>query len=369
MKILVTGSNGFIGKNLVAQLKNLGFNEIYEFDRESSYEELVQYTQNCDFIFHLAGVNRPQNDDEFITGNLELTKLIINLLISNNNKCPIVISSSIQAELDNKYGISKLLAEKDAIEYAEKYNVVLKIFRLPNVFGKWCRPNYNSVVATFCNNIANNLPISINNSESELNLVYIDDVVENFIESLQCKISVGSYYHNIDKTYNIKLGELAQLIKSFDESRLNFNLINLKNEFNKKLYSTYLSYLPENGFSYKAIENKDGRGSFTELFKMDEYGQISVNVTKSGITKGNHWHNTKVEKFIVVSGTGIIRFRKIGTNDVIEYKVSSECFEIIDIPVGYTHSIENTGISDLVTIMWANEKFNKNNPDTYFLEV
>ncbi|MEG0283037.1 MAG: capsular polysaccharide biosynthesis protein CapF [Clostridia bacterium] len=369
MKILVTGAKGFIGKNLIYELKNRGYNDIIEYDINSKIEELDYITKDCDFVFHLAGVNRPENTDEFMKGNFGFTSILLEKLKQNNNKCTILITSSIQALLDNPYGKSKKAGEDLMLEYEKETGAKSLVYRLPNVFGKWCRPNYNSAVATFCNNIANDLPVQINDPNVQMNLVYIDDVVNQFIEALNGSENRIDNYCSIPVTHSIKLGEIAELLNSFKESRNNLFLPNVGNEFTKKLYSTYLSYLPETNFSYPVKMNIDERGSFTELFKTINNGQVSVNISKPGIIKGNHWHNTKNEKFIVVSGQGIIRFRKIGTDSIIEYKVSGDKLEVIDIPIGYTHNIENIGNENMVTIMWVNEIFDKEKPDTYFLEV
>ncbi len=369
MKILVTGAKGFVGKNLVAELKNRGYSEIYECDINTTDEQLSQYTKNCEFVFHLAGVNRPEKEEDFMKGNFGFTSILLDKLKQNNNKSPILITSSIQAELDNPYGKSKKAGEDLMFEYSKETGAKVYVYRLTNLFGKWSRPNYNSVVATFCNNIAHNLPIKINDPEVTLNLAYIDDVLNEFINAMNGKASLKDNYGYIPITHTVKLGEIAELINKFKKSRDNLQIPNMKNEFEKKLYSTYLSYLPENEFSYPVKMNIDNRGSFTELFKTEERGQVSVNISKPGIVKGNHWHHTKNEKFVVVSGKGIIRFRKIDSDEVIEYKVSGEKIEVVDIPCGYTHSIENIGDTDMVTIMWANEIFNPEKPDTYYMEV
>lgn len=369
MKILVTGAKGFIGKNLIVELKNRNYTEIYECDIDTTDEELEEYTKNCEFVFHLAGVNRPENQEEFMKGNFGFTSTLLEKLKKYNNKSAILITSSIQAELDNPYGKSKKAGEDLMFAYEKEFGAKVLVYRLPNVFGKWCRPNYNSAVATFCNNIARGLEVTVNDPNVMMNLVYIDDVVEEFIGALERKEHVEGKFGYITTVHKIKLGEIVELIRGFKKSRENLMLPNMKDEFGKKLYSTYLSYLPENEFSYLAKMNIDNRGSFTEILKTEERGQVSVNISKPGITKGNHWHHTKNEKFIVVSGTGKIKFRKIDSEEVIEYNVSGEKIEIIDIPVGYTHSIENTGDTDMVTIMWANEIFNPDKPDTYFLEV
>lgn len=369
MKILVTGAKGFVGKNLIAELKNRGYNEIYECDINTTSEELETYTKECEFVFHLAGVNRPEKEEEFMKGNFGFTSELLEKLKKNNNKSTIVITSSIQARLDNPYGRSKKAGEDLMFEYSQETGIKAIVYRLPNVFGKWCRPNYNSAVATFCNNIANDLPITVNDPNVIMNLVYIDDVVEEFIDALEGGEHIQEKFGYIPTVYTIKLGEIVKLIESFKESRKGLMLPNMEDEFSKKLYSTYLTYLPENQFNYELKMNIDNRGSFTEMFKTKERGQVSVNVSKPGITKGNHWHNTKNEKFIVVSGKAAIRFRKIDSDKVIEYIVSGDKIEAVDIPCGYTHNIENIGDTDLVTIMWANELFNPEKPDTYYMEV
>lgn len=369
MKVLVTGAKGFIGKNLIQELKHKDYIEIYECDIDTTQEELEEYTKKCEFVFHLAGVNRPENEEEFMKGNFGFTSKLLDLLELNNNKCPIMISSSIQAALDNPYGKSKKAGEDLIFEYGKRNNVKVLVYRFQNVFGKWCRPNYNSAIATFCHNIARNLSITVNDQEVIMNLIYIDDVVNELVNALEGKENKKNNYCQVEPVYTIKLGKIVELLNSFKESRENLQLPDVKDEFSKKLYSTYLSYLPENEFSYSLKNNIDDRGSFTEMLKTLERGQISVNISKPGIVKGNHWHNTKNEKFIVVSGKGVIRFRKVDSDRVIEYHVSGEKIEVVDIPVGYTHNIENTGDTDLVTIMWANEVFDPEKPDTYFLEV
>ena len=369
MKILVTGAKGFVGKNLVAELKNRGYNEIFECDIDTTSEELIYYTKNADFIFHLAGVNRPKNEEEFMKGNFGFTSVLLDTLRKNSNRSPILITSSIQAELDNPYGKSKKAGEDLMFSYAKETGAKVYVYRLTNLFGKWSKPNYNSVVATFCYNIAHNLPIKINDSNKTLNLAYIDDVLEEFINAMNNNASILNNYGYIPVTYTVKLGKIADLITQFRDSRRNLQIPNMKDEFEKKLYSTYLSYLPKNEFSYSVKMNIDNRGSFTELFKSEERGQVSVNIAKPGIVKGNHWHHTKNEKFVVVSGNGIIRFRKIDSDEIIEYKVSGEKIEVVDIPCGYTHNIENVGDTDMVTIMWANEIFDPEKPDTYYMEV
>lgn len=369
MKVLVTGAKGFIGKNLIQELKHKDDIDIYECDIDTTAKELEEFTQNCEFVYHLAGVNRPEKEEDFMKGNFGFTSKLLEMLEKNNNKCPVMISSSIQAALDNPYGKSKKAGEDLIFEYGKKNNVKVLVYRFQNVFGKWCRPNYNSAVATFCNNIARNLSITVNNPETIVNLIYIDDVVTELIKALECKENKKENYCFVEPVYKVELGKIVFLLKSFKTSRENLQLPDVKDEFSKKLYSTYLSYLPEDEFSYELKTSLDNRGSFTEMLKTQERGQISVNVSKPGIVKGNHWHNTKNEKFIVVSGKGVIRFRKVDSDKIIEYPVSGEKIEVVDIPVGYTHNIENTGDTDLVTIMWANEIFDPEKPDTYFLEV
>ena len=369
MKILVTGARGFVGKNLIAELKNKGYTDLYEFDRETDIALLDRYTQNCDFVFHLAGVNRPSDEREFMEGNYGFTSKLLGLLKKHNNRSPVLITSSIQAERDNPYGRSKKAGEDLLFNYSKETGREVLVYRLPNLFGKWSRPNYNTVVATFSHNIARNLDIQINDPEAELVLCYIDDVLEEFLRALKGNPTKLDDYCVVAVTHNIKLGQLAETIRSFKESRNNLNVPNMENELTKKLYSTFLSFLPEDEFSYELRMNYDHRGSFTEFIRTPDRGQVSVNVSKPGIVKGNHWHHTKNEKFLVVSGTGVIRFRNIDSKEIIEYYVSGEKMEVINIPPGYTHNIANLGNTDMVTIMWANECFDPEKPDTYILEV
>ncbi|MDU3194799.1 MAG: NAD-dependent epimerase/dehydratase family protein [Clostridium perfringens] len=369
MKILVTGAKGFIGKNLVSTLDREDKYEIICIDRENSKEELEKGVLNSDFIVHLAGINRPKNEEEFFEGNTGLTEEIIEILKKNNKNTSILITSSIQADLDNAYGQSKKGSEEALIKYMADTKGNVFIFRLPNVFGKWCRPNYNSAIATFCHNIARGEEVWISDPSKEMTLVYIDDVVRNIKNVIDNEENYIPGYQNVDIEHKATLGEIVDLINSFKESRKSLMIPNMENELTKKLYSTYLSYLPENDFSYLLKMNVDNRGSFTEFIKSKDRGQVSVNISKPGITKGNHWHDTKNEKFLVVSGEGVIRFRKVDSEEIIEYKVSGEKLEVVDIPVGYTHSIINTGERDMVTIMWVNEIFNPEKPDTIYLEV
>jgi UDP-2-acetamido-2,6-beta-L-arabino-hexul-4-ose reductase len=369
MKILVTGAKGFIGKNLIAELRNQKYTDILEYTRETPPTLLDEYCKEADFVFNLAGVNRPKDQSEFMDGNYGFTSILLETLKKHRNNCPVMTSSSIQAELDNPYGISKKAGEDLLLEYGKETGTEVIVYRFPNVFGKWCRPNYNSAVATFCYNIAHDLPITINDPNVVMNLVYIDDVMEELISLLNGnKNSVGGFYE-VPVVHTITLGEIVDLICFFKKSREERSIPNMSNSFTKKLYSTYLSYLPEEQFSYDLKMNVDQRGSFTEFIKTPDRGQVSVNISKPGVTKGNHWHHTKNEKFLVVSGKGVIRFRKIGSDEVIEYLVSGDKMKVVDIPTGYTHNIENLGDTDMVTIMWANECFDPEKPDTYYLEV
>ncbi len=380
MKILITGAKGFVGKNLVASLKNIRDGkdkttvidpamEIFEFDIDTEPELLEGYCKEADFVFHLAGVNRPQNEAEFMEGNFGFTSTLLGLLEKHKNVCPVMISSSIQAALDNPYGRSKKAGEDLMFDYGKRTGAKVLVYRFPNLFGKWCRPNYNSVIATFCHNVAYGLPIQVNDPAVVLNLVYIDDLVQEMLCALQGKAHEKDGYAYVPTVHEVTLGRIAELIVSFKESRDTKAVPDMEDAFSKKLYSTYLSYLPTDAFSYPLKMNVDDRGSFTEILRTADRGQVSVNISKPGITKGNHWHHTKNEKFVVVSGKGVIRFRKIDSDEVIEYFVSGDEIEVVDIPCGYTHNIENLGDTDMVTIMWCNECFDPNKPDTYFLEV
>lgn len=382
MNILVTGAKGFIGRNLVATLQNIQQKKdrsfefenditIFEYDVDTDEALLDLYCKNTDFIFHLAGVNRPQNREEFKMGNCDFTEKVLALLRKYHKQCPIVLSSSIQAELDNDYGKSKRMAEDFIFSYAKEMCVPVYVYRFPNVFGKWCRPNYNSVVATFCYNIANELPIQINDPNTEMTLVYIDDLISELLAALSGTKVIGSDgFCKVDVCHKVKLGKIAELLYEFQQSRETKYIPDMtEGSFSKKLYATYLSYLPRDAFSYPLKMNVDERGSFTELLKTEDRGQVSVNISKPGITKGEHWHHTKNEKFIVVSGKALIQFRKIDEDEMIEYHVSGDKIEVVDIPTGYTHNIINEGDGDLVTVMWCNECFNPKKPDTYSLKV
>ncbi|PKM70149.1 MAG: capsular biosynthesis protein [Firmicutes bacterium HGW-Firmicutes-19] len=369
MKILVTGAQGFIGKNLIAELKNRKYSEIYEFDKDTDFSLLNEYCAQAEFVFHLAGVNRPENPSEFMEGNFGFTSELLTLLKKHNNTCPIMISSSIQAELENPYGLSKRAGEDLLVKYSEETNSKVLIYRFPNVFGKWSRPNYNSAIATFCHKISRDEEIAVNDPNVIMKLVYIDDVVKELCNALLGKENVVGRFCEVQTVHTVTLGKIVELLYSFKLSRDNREVPYLSDAFTKKLYSTYLSFLPKDKFSYPLKMNVDQRGSFTEFIKTPDRGQVSVNISKPGITKGNHWHHTKNEKFLVVSGIGVIRFRTLDTNEIVEYNVSGDKLEVVDIPPGYTHNIENLGDADLITIMWANEAFDPNNPDTFFLEV
>jgi UDP-2-acetamido-2,6-beta-L-arabino-hexul-4-ose reductase len=369
MNILVTGAKGFLGKNLIAELKNRNYKNIKEYDIDTKPELLDKYCKEADFVFHLAGVNRPEKKEEFMKGNFGFTSVLLDSLKKYKNSCPVMISSSIQAELENPYGKSKKAGEDLLFIYSKETGAKVLVYRFPNVFGKWCKPNYNSAIATFCHNIAHDLSITVNDPNVVMNLVYIDDVIQELIRALEGKENKKGNFCEVPINYTITLGEVVDLLYSFKESRHTLSIPDMADDFEKKLYSTYLSYLPVKNFSYSLKMNQDQRGSFTELIRTTDRGQVSVNISKPGITKGNHWHHKKNEKFIVVQGKGIIRFRKINTDSVIEYPVNGDKIEVVDIPPGYTHNIENLGNTDMVTIMWANEPFDPENPDTYYEEV
>lgn len=388
MKILITGAKGFVGKNLVENLKNIRDGkdrvhklpsdlEIFEYDIDNTEEELKEFCKRADFVFNLAGVNRPKDNSEFMKGNFGFGEKLLNLLKKYKNNCPVMLSSSVQATLEGRYagseyGKSKLVGEELFKTYGKETGARVLIYRFPNLFGKWCRPNYNSAVATFCNNIANNLPIQVNDRNTELDLVYIDDLVEELLRAVnesETKDEKGYCY--VPEVHHVTLGEIVDLLYEFKESRKNLFIPNMaEGSFSKKLYSTYLSYLDPKDFSYSLKMNEDNRGSFTEIVKSIDRGQVSINISKPEITKGQHWHNTKNEKFLVVAGEGIIQLRKIGTDEIVEYKVNGKEMTVVDMIPGYTHNIINTSKTEnLVTVMWCNECFNPEKPDTYFEEV
>ena len=376
MNILITGANGFVGKNLIARLKSVHHSDItngnmrlLKYDIDTDPALLEGFCRDAGFIFHLAGVNRPQNPAEFMEGNFGFTSTLLGTLRRLGNACPIIISSSTQAELDNDYGRSKKAGEELIFDYGRETGAPVLVYRFTNVFGKWCRPNYNSAAATFCHNIARGLPVTVNDPEAEVRLLYIDDLVDELLRALNGNPTRDGEYCVAPVDYTVKLGSLTGMLYSFRDSRKDLSIPDMSDDFTKKLYAAYLSYLPEHEFFYPLKMNIDERGSFTEFIRTPERGQVSVNVSKPGITKGNHWHDTKNEKFLVVSGEGIIRFRAIGGDEMIEYRVSGEKLEAMDIPPGYTHSIENTGDGDMVTIMWANECYDPQRPDTIFETV
>lgn len=395
MKVLVTGAKGFVGKNLVCALNNLKdgkdrtrpnikIDEVYEYDIDSNISELDEYCKNADFVFNLAGVNRPKDPEEFKKGNFGFASTLLETLKKYGNKCPVMISSSIQATLigryDGEYGRSKRDGENLLFDYANKTGAKVLVYRFPNLFGKWCRPNYNSAVATFCNNVANDLPITINDRSTELELLYIDDLVYEMFDALEgeehrCEFDGLTAVENengkfcfVPTTHRVTLGEISDLLEKFKSQPISLLMPEIpNNSFAKKLYSTYLSYLPKEKVAFPLKMNVDQRGSFTELLKTEKCGQFSVNISKPGITKGQHWHNSKWEFFIVVSGHGLIQERKIGTDEVIEFEVSGDKIEAVHMLPGYTHNIINLSETEnLVTVMWANEQFDPNRPDTFF---
>lgn len=369
MRVLVTGANGFVGRNLCVDLARREGLELFRYDVDSEPGELDVALRQADIIFHLAGVNRPQNPEEFSTGNTGLTDLICCKLIDLKRKPKIVLASSIQAALDNPYGASKRAAEDVLKNYADRTDASAVVHRFRNLFGKWCRPNYNSVTATFCHNIAHDLPIQISNPANVVDLTYIDDVVAALAAELSSSDAGVFKMAEPLVSYQTTLGELAALIRSFRDQRKTLLLPDFSNPFVKALYSTYLTYLEPDDFAYTLDIKTDNRGSLAECIKTTSAGQIFISRTKPGITRGNHYHHTKTEKFIVVQGEALIRFRHITTDQVIEIRVRGEQYKVVDIPPGYTHSIENVGSDELVTLFWANEMFNPAKPDTVFLPV
>ncbi|MCQ2441182.1 MAG: NAD-dependent epimerase/dehydratase family protein [Clostridia bacterium] len=399
MNILVTGAKGFVGKNLVANLKNIAdgknrtrpnlkIDEIYEFDIDTNSDLLSDYCKKADFVFNLAGVNRPKDNSEFMEGNFGFASKLLETLKKYNNTCPIMLSSSIQATLigryaESDYGKSKLAGEELFFKFSAETGSKVLVYRFPNLFGKWCKPNYNSAVATFCNNIANDLPITVNDASVRLELLYIDDLVDEMLDALEGKehrcefdgldtvLKENGKYCAVPITHKVTLGEIVDLLELFGSQTQTLLMPKIpNNSFAKKLYSTYLSYLPKEKTVFPLKMNCDDRGSFTELLKTADCGQFSVNISKPGITKGEHWHNSKWEFFIVVSGHALIRERKIDTDETFEFEVSGDNIEAVHMLPGYTHNIINlSNTENLVTVMWANEQFDPNKPDTFFEKV
>ena len=396
MNILITGAAGFVGKNLAAAMQsikdgkdrtrpNLEIGDLYLYDIDSPESLLDEACEKADFVFNMAGVNRPQNQEEFMQGNFGFASKLLNKLKENNNTCPVMLSSSIQATLvgryaNGEYGKSKRAGEELFFEYSAQTGAKVLVYRFPNLFGKWCRPNYNSAVATFCNNIANDLPITVNDPAVQLELLYIDDLVTEMLDALEGKehhcefdgvdtvLKTEGRYCAAPITHHVSLGEIVELLEAFKEQPQTLIMPEIPyNSFAKKLYSTFLSYLPKEKVAFPLKMNVDARGSFTELLRTEKCGQFSVNISKPGITKGQHWHHTKWEFFIVVSGKGLIQLRKIGSDEVMNFEVSGEKIEAIHMLPGYTHNIINlSDTEDLVTLMWANECFDPNHPDTFF---
>ena len=371
MNILITGARGFMGKNLRSALTGRygDAHRLMLLDMPHTEEELLAAAAEADFVFHLAGVNRPTDPADFQKGNADFTRQLLTLLKERGNRPPVLLSSSIQAALENPYGQSKLSAEQAVADYGRETGSAVYLYRLPNVFGKWSRPNYNSAVATFCHNVARGLPITVNDPSVTLRLVYIDDVVEEFLRAMEGQPHREGEWCTVQPVHEVNLGHMAELIQSFPALRDSLTAPDQSDPLVKKLYATYLSFLPPEDFSRPTVTHADQRGSFTELLHMGSRGQVSLNVSKPHITKGDHWHQTKHEKFIVLQGEGVIRFRKVGDSTVIAYKVSGENLTVVDIPTGYTHSIENTGDTDMLTLMWANEVFDPAHPDTLRLPV
>ena len=371
--ILITGAGGFVGKNLVATLRMAGYTDLMLFEKDDTPETLADYCRRAAFVVHLAGINRPTDPSEFYTGNAGLTDTLLANLEAAGNTAPVLVTSSTQAELDNDYGKSKRQAEEAIFAHRRRTGAMVYVFRMPGVFGKWCRPNYNSVVATFCHNVAHGLPIQVRDSAFSLPLVYIDDVVACILAAFDGDVMMdrsATPICHMHPIHEVTLGRLAELIQGFAAGRTSLAVPDLApGSFEKKLYSTYLSYLPSDQFSYPLEMHTDNRGSFTEFLRSPERGQVSINISHPGIVKGNHWHHTKNEKFLVVKGEGVIRFRNIFSKEVIEYHVSGDKLEVVDIPCGYTHNIENVGTEDMVTVMWANEAFDPDHPDTFFEPV
>lgn len=395
MNVLITGAKGFVGRNLVENLKNIrdgknrtrqiSVGQIFEYDLDTDPALLETYCREADFVFHLAGVNRPKENSEFMAGNFGFSDTLLTTLRQWGNSCPVMLSSSIQASLigrygQSDYGKSKLAGEELFFEYGQQTGAAVLVYRFPNLFGKWCRPNYNSVIATFCHNVARDLPIQVNDRQAQLELLYIDDLVEAMLDALEGKLCRCDYdgvtpvagadgkYCYVPTTHKVSLGEIVDLLEVFHNQPKSLAMPQIpQGSFAKKLYSTYLSYLPENRVCFPLKMNCDDRGSFTELLKTENCGQFSVNISKPGITKGQHWHNSKWEFFIVVSGEALIQQRRIGSDEVLEFKVSGDKIQAVHMLPGYTHNIINLSeTKDLVTVMWANEQFDPGHPDTYF---
>lgn len=368
MKILVTGAKGFIGRNICLFLAQNGHTPL-EYDLGNTDLELEQFVREADAIIHLAGINRPLNPEEFLDGNVNFTKKLLDTIKKAGRNLPLVFSSSTQASLDNPYGKSKKAAEDEVFAFAKEFDNPVFVYRFYNVFGKWCRPNYNSVIATFCYNVAHDIPLKINEAAGPINFVYIDDICKEMIKVLSGDVSRATEPLFVEPHYSVTLKELSEVLYFFKDSRTSLQTCLQDNGFYQKLYSTYLSYLEEDNFVYPLTPHKDLRGSFTEFLKTEQYGQVSVNVSKPGITKGNHYHNSKNEKYLVVKGVCEIKLRKVFTDDVISIICDDKDLRVVDIPPGYTHSIKNIGKEDSVTIMWANELYDPKNPDTFFLPV
>jgi len=365
-KILITGATGFIGKNLTATLLQAGYTNLYLYDRENTLSQLEEYCTDADFVFHLAGVNRPVDVKEFYEGNTDFSATLLKTLKEKGNKAPVVVSSSIQAQLDNDYGKSKKMGEE--LFMANGHNPAF-IVRLYGVFGKWSRPNYNTVVATFMHNVAHGLPLQINDPDKELTLCYIDDVIAKFVDILENTADYKPGFFEIDTLHRITLGKLAEKITNFGKNRETLVMPPLNTLLDQRLYGTYLSYLDDDKFSYQLKKNEDARGWLAEFIKSESFGQIFVSTTKPGITRGDHWHHTKVEKFFVLSGKAEISFRHMITDEIIRYTVEGNTPTVVDIPVGYTHKITNIGDTEVICLFWSSEIFNPNKPDTYYVKV
>ena len=367
--VLITGSSGFIGKNLAAHLSTKKEISVLEFNKSHTLQDLEVFVNKSDFIFHVAGVNRPKNEKEFNNINTGLTETIIEIVERSGRKIPILLTSSTQADQDNPYGKSKLEAEKKLMEWSEKSGSSVCIYRLPNVFGKWSKPNYNSVVATFCHNISHGIPVEISDPEKEITFVYIDNVLEEFYELLNSSLDVTKKYYEVERKFTISLGSLAEKIKFNSKISTTLQVPDFANLFDRFLYATYVSFAKESDFSYELETHHDERGWLAEFIKSENFGQIFVSSTEPGYTRGNHWHHTKIEKFLVVVGTEEIKLRNYGSDEVISYKVSPEKPTVVDMPAGYVHSIKNVGKTPMITLFWSDEILNKTKPDTYFEEV